>query len=306
MNNYKDIPQLKNPSCVAIGKFDGIHLGHVSLLEEMVLISELEELESVAITFDPYPEEYFGKASGDRISTKGEIISEMEEIGIETLVRLNFNEELANMSPEDFVLQILVAKLKVSVVVCGEDVSFGKEGKGNLALLNKMGKMYGFRTEVIDKVLYKDEEISSTGIIKALEEGRTEDASNMLGYDYYLYGPVLKGEALGRQFGLPTLNLNPVKGRILPKAGVYASVVEINQKEYNAVTNVGIRPTVSDIGEVNIESHLIDATDLGELYGEHITVFFVKYLREERKFDSKELLFEQIDKDVEIVKRLMK
>lgn len=305
MNNYKDVPKLKNRSCVAIGKFDGVHLGHVSLLEEMVLLSELEELESVVITFDPYPEEYFGQNVAGRISTKGEIISEMEEIGIDSLIRLEFNDKTAEMSPQDFVSKILVSKLNVSVVVCGEDVSFGKGGLGDLNLLNKLGKEYGFRTEVIDKVIYNKEVVSSTGIVKALKEGRTEDASEMLGYDYYLYGPVLKGEALGRQFNLPTLNIDPVKGRVIPRIGVYASVVEINGVEYKAVTNVGMRPTVSDSQKINIESHIIDAKDLGDLYGEHITVFFVKYIREERKFENPELLFAQIDKDIEIVKQLI-
>lgn len=305
MNNYKDVPKLKNRSCVAIGKFDGVHLGHVSLLEEMVLLSELEELESVVITFDPYPEEYFGQNVEGRISTKGEIISEMEEIGIDSLIRLEFNDKTAEMSPQDFVSKILVSKLNVSVVVCGEDVSFGKGGLGDLNLLNKLGKEYGFRTEVIDKVIYNKEVVSSTGIVKALKEGRTEDASEMLGYDYYLYGPVLKGEALGRQFNLPTLNIDPVKGRVIPRIGVYASVVEINGVEYKAVTNVGMRPTVSDSQKINIESHIIDAKDLGDLYGEHITVFFVKYIREERKFENPELLFAQIDKDIEIVKQLI-
>lgn len=302
MEQYKNIPQFKNKTCVAIGKFDGVHLGHVTLLEELVLISELNELESVVLTFDPFPEEFFMKKEMPRINTKGEIISEMEEIGIDNLVRVSFDEEFAKMKPEDFVKKILADKLKAAVVVCGEDVSFGCEGSGNLELLNKLGKKFGFSVEVVEKVVYNENDISSTGIIKALSEGRTEDASEMLGYDYYLYGPVLEGKALGREFGFPTANINPTKGRLIPKKGVYFTVVETKDSEYNAVTNVGIRPTVSDEGNVNIESYLLTDEKIN-LYNERIKVYFLHYLRDEIKFAGEEELFGQIKEDVEKAKR---
>ena len=135
MEIFKEIPKLKNKTCVSIGKFDGVHLGHVTLLEELVLNSELNETESCVFTFDPYPEDFFSKRELPHLNTRGEIISEMEEIGVDRLIRAKFDEKLMNMSPRDFIKDIIVGKLNASVVVCGSDVSFGKGGEGNADLL---------------------------------------------------------------------------------------------------------------------------------------------------------------------------
>ena len=149
---------------------------------------------------------------------------------------------------------------------------------------------------------YNKKEISSSRIIFDLAEGNIEEANEMLGYDYYLYGPVVKGEALGRQFNLPTANINPPKGKIVPKNGVYCTIVETEDgDEYRAVTNVGIRPTVSDEGTVNIESHLLTDEDI-DLYQKRINVYFLHFIREEMKFDTKKDLFRQIETDVKTAK----
>ncbi len=298
MEIYKEIPKIKHPTCVSIGKFDGVHLGHLSLLEELVLISELNEYESVCLTFEPFPEEYFSKSHGERINTKGEIISVMDEVGVDSLVRVEFNEAFAGIEPEDFVKNILVGKLNAKTIVCGDDVSFGKGGKGNLSLLLSLKEKYGYSVEVIDKVMYKDECISSSRIIKAIKNGECFDVNEMLGYDYYLYGKVISGEGLGRTFEVPTINIDPPSGRVVPKCGVYFTIVETNDKEYNAITNVGVRPTVSEGGKVNVESHLLDCDKNTNLYGEHVKVYFLSFLREECKFNNKEELFETIKKDI--------
>ena len=302
MEIYKEIPKLKSPTCVAIGKFDGVHLGHLSLLEELVLIAETQEKESVVFTFDPFPEEYFAGTELPRINTKGEVISQMDEIGIDRLVRVPFDRNLAQTDPEDFVKNILKDALKARVIVCGSDVTFGKDKKGDCKLLLELGKKYGIHVEIIDKVEYDKKEISSSRIIFDLAAGNIEEANEMLGYDYYLYGPVVKGEALGRQFNLPTANINPPKGKIVPKNGVYCTIVETEDgDEYRAVTNVGIRPTVSDEGTVNIESHLLTDEDI-DLYQKRINVYFLHFIREEMKFDTKKDLFRQIETDVKTAK----
>lgn len=302
MEIYKEIPKKNKPTCVAIGKFDGVHLGHLSLLEELVLIAELNETESLCFSFEPFPEEFFSGKSVKRINTKGEIISAMDEIGVDSLVRVNFDAAFSEITPESFVKDILVGKLRAKTVVCGEDVSFGKEGRGNFELLNKLKDKYGFEVEVIDKVMYKDECISSKRIGTAITEGRFEDVSEMLGYDYYLYGAIVKGEGLGRTFEVPTVNINPPAERIIPKNGVYFTVVETDEKEYYAITNVGVRPTVSDGSAVNIESHLLNCEKGVDLYGEHIKVYFLSFLRDETVFSSKEELFAQIKKDIDDAK----
>lgn len=307
MEILKEIPKLKNKNCVSIGKFDGVHLGHVTLLEELVLNSELNETESCVFTFDPYPEDFFSKRELPHLNTRGEIISEMEEIGVDRLIRAKFDEKLMNMSPRDFIKDIIVGKLNASVVVCGSDVSFGKGGEGNADLLLKLSEEFGFETQIIEKIEYKNETISSSRIIKALEEGNIKDASEMLGYDYYHYGPVVKGKGLAHQFDMPTVNINPVSGRVIPKYGVYCTIVETSDhEEYKAVTNVGIRPSVSDGDNVNIESHLIDCPKDKDFYGERINVYFLEFLREERKFDSNESLFNQISNDIIEAERFFK
>jgi len=299
MEIYKEIPKNKTERCVSIGKFDGVHLGHVTLLEELVLCSQIKEYEACVFTFSPYPEDYLNKNESLHLNTKGEIISSMDEIGVDSLITVEFDERLRNMSAEDFIKDILISKLNAKCIVCGTDVSFGKDKKGDAGLLKEMSKKYGFEVEMIDKIEYKGKIISSSGIIEALKEGRTEDASEMLGYDYYHYGPVLKGEGLGHRFDVPTVNIDPVKGRVIPKHGVYFTLVEVDEEmEFKAITNVGVRPTVSSENKVNIESHLIDCPRDFNLYGRRIRVYFLKYLREEREFESDDALFEQIKSDI--------
>lgn len=297
MEIFKEIPKLKNKTCVSIGKFDGVHLGHVTLLEELALISELNECESVVFTFDPNPEDYFNGQELPHLNTKGEIISQMEEIGIDNLVRAPF-EKLKDMSAVDFIKDIIVGRLNAKTVVCGSDVSFGKDGSGDANLLEELSKKYGFETEIIEKIEYKGETISSSRIIKALEEGNIEDATEMLGYDYYHYGKVVKGAGLAHKYDIPTVNIMPVKGRVIPKHGVYFTMVETEEgEEFKAVTNVGVRPTVSDEGCVNIESHLIDCPQDRNFYDSRIRVYFLKFHRTEQKFDSEGALFRQIGID---------
>lgn len=297
MKIFKEIPKLKNKTCVSIGKFDGVHLGHVTLLEELALISELNECESVVFTFDPNPEDYFNGQELPHLNTKGEIISQMEEIGIDNLVRAPF-EKLKDMSAVDFIKDIIVGRLNAKTVVCGSDVSFGKDGSGDANLLEELSKKYGFETEIIEKIEYKGETISSSRIIKALEEGNIEDATEMLGYDYYHYGKVVKGAGLAHKYDIPTVNIMPVKGRVIPKHGVYFTMVETEEgEEFKAVTNVGVRPTVSDEGCVNIESHLIDCPQDRNFYDGRIRVYFLKFHRTEQKFDSEGALFKQIGRD---------
>ena len=297
MEIFKEIPKLKNKTCVSIGKFDGVHLGHVTLLEELALISELNECESVVFTFDPNPEDYFCGNDLPHLNTKGEIISQMEEIGIDNLVRAPF-EKLKDMSAGDFIKDIIVGRLNAKTVVCGSDVSFGKDGSGDANLLKELSKKFGFETEIIEKIEYKGETISSSRIIKALEDGNIEDATEMLGYDYYHYGKVVKGAGLAHKYDIPTVNIMPVKGRVIPKHGVYFTIVETEEgEEFKAVTNVGVRPTVSDEGCVNIESHLIDCPAGRNFYDRRIRVYFLKFHRTEQKFDSEGALFKQIGLD---------
>ena len=299
MENCKTVPKLKKPNCVSIGKFDGVHLGHATILEELVLLSELEECESTVFTFEPFPDEFFLGKELPHISTRGELISSMEEIGVDRLVSVTFDEKFRELSGEEFVKNILLDKLNAKCIVCGSDVHFGKNSSCDAKKLEELSEKYGFKVEIIDKILYNGDEISSKRIIAAIENGNMEDANEMLGYDYFHYGVIVKGEGLGHQFDVPTVNIEPVKGRVIPKTGVYLTIVETDEgEEFHAVTNVGVRPTVSDENKINMESHLIDAPDGVDLYSKRIRVYFLKYVREEIKFDNADLLFDRIKKDI--------
>lgn len=303
MNTYKEIPKFKEGTCVTIGKFDGVHLGHVSLLEELVLAAELNQMESVVFTFEPYPEEYFKGEEMLKINTKGEIVSQMDEIGVDNLIRVKFDEKFSSMEPTKFIKDVLVGKLCAKMIVCGPDVSYGKNGAGDVNLLNSMADKLGYEVIVVDKEVYQESAVSSSRIIKAIEEGNLEDANEMLGYDYYLYGPVVTGQRLGTTYDIPTVNINPTKGRVIPARGVYFTIVEVEDEEYQAVTNVGVRPTVSDENAVNIESHLLNCSSDADFYGKRIRVYFLHHSRGEIKFSSSDQLFEQIKKDVNDAKK---
>ena len=168
MEICKEIPKIKNKTCVSIGKFDGVHLGHQTLLEELVLIGDLKEAETVVFTFDPYPEDYFSGKESLHLCTNGEIISELEEIGVDRLVKAKFDDTLKDMDPEKFIKDIILGKLNAEAIVCGSDVSFGKGGKGNADTLLELSEKYGFEAENIDKIDYKGDFISSSRLIKAL------------------------------------------------------------------------------------------------------------------------------------------
>lgn len=299
MNTFKEIPKFKEGTCVTIGKFDGVHLGHVSLLEELVLAAELNQMESVVFTFDPYPEEFFKGEEILKINTKGEIISQMDEIGVDNLIRVKFDEKFSQYDPTKFIKDVLVGKLCAKMIICGPDVSFGKDGSGNLELLMNLQDKYGYEVVEVEKEIYQGNAISSSRISKAIEEGKMEDANEMLGYDYYLYGPVVTGQGLGHTYDIPTVNINPTKGRIIPAKGVYFTIVEVDDKEYQAVTNVGVRPTVSDENTINIESHILNCEDGADFYGKRIRVYFLHHSRGEMRFETSDILFKQIKKDVD-------
>ncbi len=280
---------------IALGNFDGLHQGHMKLINTVIEKSTREGLSSLVYTFAIHPVNVISNKKILPILTTNTQKSELlKNTKLDYLYFESFDESFMLMSAEDFVKKILVDKFNVKIIVVGFDYRFGYKGAGDVNLLNSLAKIYGFKVYVIEPVKLGDTIISSSVIRRLIACGDVEQASTFLNRNYSIIGTVVKGKELGRKIGFPTINIIPKSGILIPANGVYASNVVLNGKKYNSITNVGTNPTVGDIG-IRIETHIIDYS--GSLYGEEVEVFFLKKIRDERKFNSLEELIEQIKKD---------
>lgn len=287
---------LPQESVVAIGKFDGIHLGHQKLFAK-VLEQKENALLAVVFSFDPSPRAFFSKTAVQELMTGEEKRMAFEQMGIDVLIEFPLNEETAATKPERFVEEYLVRKLRASVIAAGTDLSFGNKGAGNTALLEKLSGIYGYRVEVIDKVCIDAQEVSSTSIREAVGMGDMEKAGRLLGAPYQINGIVSHGRQIGRTLGMPTLNILPPEEKLLPPNGVYYSRVWMDGRQYPAISNIGYKPTVSDTQVMGVETYLYDFAQ--DAYGRQISVELLCFKRDERKFDSVESLKAQLKKDMD-------
>ena len=289
--------QFKIPdgTAVAIGKFDGLHLGHRKLLD-MILRQKEDGLKAAVFTFDPSPEVFFGMNPSRELSTNKEKRELFREIGIDILVEFPFNKETAAISPEDFVIDILVNRMNAKYVAAGTDLSFGAKGKGNFAMLSSLARHLGFETCKIDKIERNGKVISSTLIRGLVEEGNMEEAAACLGAPYKITGKIVHGRALGRRIGIPTLNQMPPSDKLLPPFGVYYSEVKTEGGIYKGITNIGIKPTVTNENRVTVETSLYDFS--GDLYGETAEVSLLTFRRPEMRFSGIAELKKTMEKDI--------
>ncbi|MDE6685797.1 MAG: riboflavin biosynthesis protein RibF [Lachnospiraceae bacterium] len=296
---------IEEDTAVAIGKFDGIHRGHKALLQE-ILDAKKHGLKAVVFTFYPLPTVVFGQGKVgtqpfDRrfqsLSTRAEKRRYLEEAGIDYLVEYPLNLTTAAIEPVEYITSILVERMHVKLIVAGPDLSFGKQGKGDFALLRQYAEKYHYEARQIEKVGIGGREISSTRVRESVEQGDMKAARVYLGSWYCVEGIVRHGTEIGRTLGFPTLNLVPEKEKLLPPFGVYHSQVEIEGTMYQAVTNVGRKPTVHDGEEVTVETFVFHYQ--GQAYGLLVRVELMEYARPEQKFAGKEQLMEQIRQDVE-------
>lgn len=285
---------LSERSAVAIGKFDGVHLGHRKLIDKIIEQKSEKRLATV-FTFDTSAAAFFGGEEKE-LTTLTEKRQIFEEMGIDVLIEFPLNHKTAATEPEEFIHRYLAAQMKAAYICAGDDLSFGKNGSGNYELLEKNAERYGYRTEMIAKVMTDGEAVSSTRVRKAVRDGQMEAVTRMLGTPYSVCGRVEHGKKLGRTIGMPTANLIPVKDKLLPPNGVYYSRAVIDGQLYSGISNVGCKPTVNDGQTVGIETYFYDFT--GDLYGRNITVYLLAFRRPEMKFDSVEHLKEQMQKDI--------
>tara|TARA_B110000116_G_scaffold195506_1_gene170318 strand:- start:38 stop:970 length:933 start_codon:yes stop_codon:yes gene_type:complete len=286
---------------LAIGNFDGIHLGHQKIIRGVVTNAEEQKKPSAILSFDPHPRQFFSRDL-DRyqiigLEKKKKILS---NLGINDLFYLKFNELIANLSPTDFITKILIDKLKIRKLTVGYDFHFGKNREGDVILLKDYATIHGFELDIIDPIkdILEKEVFSSSAIRKAIKNGFIEKANMMLGSAWTMEGEVIHGDKKAREMNFPTANLLP-HDLIYPMKGVYAVKTILNQNKFNGIANFGERPTV-DGKKLLLEVHLFDFNE--DIYGKHLTVEFLTFIRGEKKFDSFSLLVEQIKRDIQISK----
>lgn len=292
-------------SCVAtIGKFDGVHLGHQLILDQLKQKAEQFDLPSLVILVEPHPEEFFAGDADScpaRLTILQEKLDLLESFGIDFVFQLKFDRQLSELSAEDYIADILVGGLGVKSFIVGNDFRFGHQRKGNFALLSEAGQQFGF--EVVETAAYErnGHRISSTFIREQLAKADFTLVEQLLGRPYSIKGEVVKGKQLGTDMGFPTCNINPQRLRI-PLHGVYACEVRLVDQFRPAAVNIGYRPTVTESGEALLEAHILDFNE--DLYGKTIEVIFRQKIREETKFSGLEELKQQISADVEQVREL--
>lgn len=287
---------LEKETAVAIGKFDGVHIGHRRLLEEIIAKKD-NGLAACVFTFDPAPAVLFGKSDGKELTTRDEKRCLLERIGIDILVEFPLDVTSAAMPPQTFAEEVLAKQMNAAFVAAGTDLSFGAGGRGNAQMLTGLGRSLGFEVKTIEKVCIDGHEVSSSLIRDCVEKGDMRLAERLLGIPYQIMGRVQHGNRIGRTLGFPTVNLIPDEGKLLPPNGVYVSDVIYSGKKYNAISNVGCKPTVMDEHIMGVETYLYNFDD--EIYDEGIEVYLKEFKRPERKFESLDALRAQLEHDIE-------
>ena len=287
-------PRWHNP-VLALGNFDGLHRGHMKIIDRVRRRAGERGGAPAAMTFAPHPPRVVRPDKAPPLlMTKAQKLEAIAEAGAQGAAIVRFTPELSNWEPETFVRTVLVDWLRVAEVWVGANFLFGHDRSGNFSMLRLLGARYGFKTEKIDPVRYKDFVVSSTRIRRLVSEGRVDEAGALLGHQYFLDGTVMHGDQRGRTIGFPTANLC-TENELLPPHGVYATTTRIAGIVHASVTNIGTRPTVDTSGRTVIETHIFDLNR--DLYGQSIRVGFVQRLRDERTFESLDLLRAQIAAD---------
>ena len=280
---------------LALGNFDGVHRGHRKILERVCRVASERGSTAVVMTFDPHPPRVVRPDKAPPVlMTMAQKLEAFHASGLQGAAIVRFTPELSRWNPETFVRAVLVDWLRVAEVWVGANFLFGHDRAGNFSLLRTLGSRHGFKAEKIDPVRYKDFVVSSTRIRRLITEGRVDEAGALLGNQYSVEGHVVRGDQRGRLIGFPTANLC-TDNELLPPHGVYATTLTIDGIIRPSVTNVGTRPTVDTSGQTVIETHVFDFDR--DLYGAAVRLGFVQRMRDERAFESVDLLKAQIAVD---------
>jgi len=293
-------PWLVHP-VLALGNFDGLHRGHLKIIERVKRGAAEHGGTSMAMTFDPHPPRIVRPDKAPPLlMTKAQRLEALHRAGIACVAVVRFTRELSEWNPEMFVRTVLVDWLRVAEVWVGANFLFGHGRTGNFTLLRALGQQYGFRAEKIDPVRYKDFVVSSTRVRRLVSEGRMDEAGALLGHSYYIDGTVVPGRKRGRDLGFPTANLS-TENELLPPYGIYATTLTVDGLVHPSLTNIGTRPTF-DESDVTVETYVMNYS--GDLYGKRVRLGFVQRLRDERKFDDVDALRAQMEADKRWAERL--
>lgn len=303
--NFSEYEKVAN-AIVTIGTFDGVHLGHQAILKDMVKTAREIGGETVVITFYPHPRQVLNIDSSHLrfISTQEDKVKRLEDLGVDNLIVVDFTKEFSRTSSESFIRDYVIEKIAPVKIVIGYDHHFGKNRMGDFTLLYELSRQYRFKIQRVQAQDVENVTVSSTKIRLSLQQGDVEHANLLLGYQYSYSGNVISGRKIGRGIGYPTANLDVDRGyRLIETSGVYATYVDLEGKEYKSMTYIGKRPTIDDSLEDTIEVYLMDFD--GDLYGKEVKVRFVKRMRGEMKFDSLDMLRQQLVADEKNVREIL-
>lgn len=294
-NSLDDIKTIEETG-IALGNFDGIHIGHQKLIKRAVDNSRSSGLKSMVLTFTNHPKNLKAKSHYVKnIVTWKEKVEIIEALGVDYLVAIEFNQEILSLSPEDFVQKILLEKLRMKEAHCGFHYHFGYKASGNTQLLIKLGDEYDFGIHILEAVKVDGQLVSSTKIRELISSGQVCECQKYLGRPYTLEGTVVTGNQIGRKIGFPTSNILIDETMVIPPNGVYITNCFSNGVKYNSVTNIGVKPTVGR-NKRSIETHLINFSK--NIYDEEIKIEFMQKIRDEKKFEDFPQLIQQIQEDV--------
>jgi riboflavin kinase/FMN adenylyltransferase len=298
VRDYQFVANSDKGATVAIGNFDGVHVGHQAVIK--LARDAVSDAPLGVLTFEPHPREYFAPdAPPFRLMNAEARETRLKKLGVDVLYELKFNTQLAELTPEDFARNVISNGLGLRHVVVGADFCFGKGRSGNVEDLKSFGDLFGFGVTVADLITAPSGAVSSTAIRTALSDGEPRRAAEMLGHWHRIEGEVIGGEQRGRELGYPTANMS-IDGLHPPKFGVYAVLVDVldgpHAGSYHGAASIGVRPMFGE-NRANLETFIFDFT--GDLYGATVSVALVDFLRPELKFDSLEALITQMDADCE-------
>ena len=292
--------QIEEPTAVTLGKFDGLHRGHELLMQTVLEYSRNCHVASVAFTFDMPPKNRVEEIIASVLTTNDEKQYIFEKQGIDYLIECPFTAEVMSMEPREFIAWIS-RTLQMKYVVVGDDFRFGHKRAGDYHTLKQYEEEFGYKTIILDKLKDSNRDISSTYVREKIADGNIKKANQLLGYKYFIKSEILHGRKLGRNIGIPTINMILPADKLLPPNGVYVTEVLVDGKTYMGVTNIGCKPTVSDENIVGVETYIDDFNQ--DVYGEKIVVSFIDFIRPEQKFANVEELKTQMLSDIEVARK---
>lgn len=290
---------------VTIGSFDGVHIGHRSIIQDMVREAHTQNAPAVVITFFPHPSVVLrNNLSLGYLTMPDERAELLAELGIDYVITLEFTPALANLTATEFFL-MLSQGIHLKQLWVGHDFTLGKNREGNVARLKELGSQMGFSVHVVSPLMHAGHPVSSSRIRTLLAEGNVEQAARMLGYFYALSGTVVIGDQRGHTLGFPTANLQPPPQRLIPAYGIYACWANVAGQQYRSVTNIGVRPTFEpSLNTPRVETFILDFNQ--NIYNQPLKIQFVKFLRPEQRYPSQQALIEQINLDIEQSREVLK